>query len=49
MKNPTRRGLLKNAAAAAAGVTGVAALSSTQQGAGRGKSNWFAGNARRSR
>ena len=30
MKNPTRRGLLKNAAAAAAGATGVAALSSTE-------------------
>ena len=30
MKNPTRRGLLKNAAAAAAGVTGVAALSTTE-------------------
>ena len=30
MKNPTRRGLLKNAAAAAAGVTGMAALSTTE-------------------
>ena len=30
MKNPTRRGLLKNAAAAAAGVTGVAALSTSE-------------------
>ena len=30
MKNPTRRGLLKNAAVAAAGVTGVAAVSTTE-------------------
>ena len=30
MKTPTRRGLLKNAAAAAAGVTGVAALSANE-------------------
>jgi 2-iminobutanoate/2-iminopropanoate deaminase len=30
MPNPTRRGLLKNAAAAAAGVTGMAALTATE-------------------
>ena len=31
MKNPTRRGLLKNAAAAAAGVTGAAALTTAAE------------------
>lgn len=40
MKNPTRRGLLKNAAAAAAGVTGAAALTTVEAQAQQPAIEW---------